>query len=267
MTADQNAPLQAPNPLAIIREARVGLDMAKMLLPLTGAQLRPRLPAQRTPIMVLPGFGSDDRYTLPLRHFLKRNGYRAEGWGLGMNLAGVNLEHSLDDLRDTWEVDARDAYNGEASVPYLCDRVVERVAARAESYGEPMTLIGWSLGGYLAREAARDLPTAVKQVITLGSPTVGGPKYTAAAGFFRKRQMDLDWIEREITKREARPIMQPITAIVSRSDGVVGWGAAQDHFSPNVRHVEIDASHLGMGFNPAIWREIIAVLGSESSID
>ena len=61
--------------------------------------------------------------------------------------------------------------------------------------------------------------------------------------------------------------MLPITAIVSRSDGVVGWGAAQDHFSPNVRHVEIDASHLGMGFNPAIWREIIAVLGSQSTVD
>jgi hypothetical protein len=72
--------------------------------------------------------------------------------------------------------------------------------------------------------------------------------------------MDLDWIEEEVAGREANPIQQPITAIYSRSDGVVDWRACIDHHSPNVRHVEVNAAHLGMGFNPTIWRHIVQAL-------
>ena len=123
-------------------------------------------------------------------------------------------------------------------------------------------LIGWSLGGYICREAARDLPDIVDRVVTFGSPTKGGPKYTAAADFFRKRGMDLDWIEEEVAARESNPIQQPITAIYSRSDGIVDWRACIDHHSPNVRHVEVNAAHLGMGFNPAVWKQVKQALSS-----
>ena len=99
-------------------------------------------------------------------------------------------------------------------------------------------------------------------MITLGAPTIGGPKYTAAATLFRKRGMDLDWIETEIKRRESIRIRQPITAIFSKTDGIVSWQACIDHYSENVRHVEINGSHLGMGFNPSVWRHIIAALGS-----
>jgi pimeloyl-ACP methyl ester carboxylesterase len=244
----------------MFKEVRVAVDIVRMLLPLVGAQLRRGTPPKGSPIIVAPGFGSDDRYTLPLRHYLQRLGFRVEGWGLGLNLAGVNLKHQLDDLSDGWDVTPRDVYNGEASVPYLCDRFTDKVRERFEYFAEPITLIGWSLGGYVARETARDLPAEVCRVITMGSPTVGGPKYTAAAPFFEKRNMDMDWIEAEITKRESRPIRQPITAIVSRSDGVVSWAAAQDHYSPHVQHIEVNAAHLGMGFNPTIWRHITEAL-------
>ena len=151
-------------------------------------------------------------------------------------------------------------YNGESSVPYLADRMTERVIERHEKTGMPVTLIGWSLGGYLAREAARDLPDVVERVITLGSPIVGGPKYTAAAETFRKRGQDLDLIEELIHKRESRPIRQPITAIYSKSDAIVAHGAAIDRYSENVTHIELDASHLGLAFNPTVWRHILEAL-------
>jgi len=244
----------------MLKEGRVALDILRMLLPLAGAHLRPGSAPASSPIIVAPGFGSDDRYTRPLRHYLKRLGFRAEGWGLGFNLAGVNLEHQLGDLSKGWDVAPREVYNGEGSVPFLCDRFTDQVRERFEHFGEPITLIGWSLGGYVAREVARDLPDAVCRVVTLGSPTIGGPKYTAAAPFFVTRNMDMDWIEAEVTKRESRPIRQPITAIVSRTDGIVSWAAAQDHYSPNVRHIEVNAAHLGMGFNPTIWHHITAAL-------
>ncbi|MFT4633775.1 MAG: pimeloyl-ACP methyl ester carboxylesterase [Candidatus Azotimanducaceae bacterium] len=260
LNADNPTTLTPPSKLAMLKEARVALDLIRMLLPLAGAQLRPAASPRGSPIIVAPGFGSDNRYTRPLRHYLQRLGFRAEGWGLGLNLAGVNLEHQLDDLSGGWDVARREVYNGEGSVPYLCDLFTDQVHARFKHFGEPITLIGWSLGGYVAREAARDLPNAVCRVITLGSPTIGGPKYTAAASFFASRHMDMDWIETEVAKRESRPIQQPITAIVSRSDAIVSWAAAQDHYSPNVRHIEVNAAHLGMGFNPTIWRHITQAL-------
>ena len=252
--------LAPPQRRALLLETRTAIDIAAMALPLLGAHVRPRRARRGSPIIVLPGFGSDDRYTLPLRRYLGRLGFRAEGWGMGRNRAGVDLPHTLDDLSASWNIAPRDDYRGEASVPYLCDRVTERVRRRHAELERPITLIGWSLGGYIAREAARDLPDVVDRVITLGAPTIGGPKYTAAAGYFRRRGMDLDWIEREIDKRESRPIRQPITAIYSKSDAIVSWRAAIDHFSDNVRHLEVRAAHLGLGFNPRVWAHIVDAL-------
>jgi len=61
--------------------------------------------------------------------------------------------------------------------------------------------------------------------------------------------------------REARPIRQPITAIVSRTDGVVAPEATIDRYSENVRHMEVDAAHLGLAFNPTVWRLTAEALG------
>jgi pimeloyl-ACP methyl ester carboxylesterase len=264
MRHEHGARLAPPKRSALLLESRVALDLARMVGPLLGARAS-RRPARGGPlVIVVPGFGSSDGYTLPLRSYLQSLGFDAEGWGLGKNLAGVDLPHTLDDLSDNWDVSRqRDEYRGEASVPYLCDRFMERVAERHEATGRTIALVGWSLGGYIAREAARDLPDVVDRVVTMGSPTIGGPKYTAAAGFFRARGMDLDWIEAEIRNRESRPIRQPITAIYSKSDGVVNWQAAMDHHSERVTHIEVGAAHLGMGFNPVIWSHVVEALEAE----
>lgn len=257
---DVQHPVAAPPRHKLWLETRVLFDVAKMTGPLLEAALRKPSAKKGPPVIVVPGFGSDDRYTKPLRHFLTCRGYPAEGWGMGKNMAGINLPHSLEDLSDNWDVEHREDYSGEASVPYLCDKLAERVEARYEELGEPISLIGWSLGGYLAREAARDLPDKVDRVITLGSPIIGGPKYTAAAPFFMKRGLDLDWIEQEVLKRESRPIQQPVTAIYSKSDAIVSWHATVDHHNDNVEHIEVDAAHVGLAFNPTVWAHIIDAL-------
>lgn len=252
--------LRAPARGSGWREIRAVLDLGRMAAPLL-------LPAgearamHRRHILVLPGFGADDRVTWPLRRYLRKLGHHVEGWGQGLNRAGTDIRHSLRDLSPGWNIEPiASKYRGEGGVPMLCDRMVAHTRERHRALGHPLTLIGWSLGGVVAREVARELPDKVEQVITLGTPVQGGPKYTAAAPFFRKRGMDLDWIEREVAKRDATPITAPITAIVSRSDAVVGFAAAHDHRSPRVRHVEIDAAHLGLCFNPRVWREIVRVL-------
>lgn len=180
-------PTASPPRSMLLLESRAAIDVVRMTVPLLRSSLRPQRSRTESRIIVVPGFGADDRYTKPLRHYLKGQGFEAEGWGMGKNLAGLDLQHSLDDLSDSWNMTRREDYRGEAAVPYLCDLFAARVRERHRELGVPITLVGWSLGGYLAREVARDLPDIVERVITLGSPVVGGPKYTATGKLFARR--------------------------------------------------------------------------------
>lgn len=256
-----------PSKSLLLLEARAALDFAGMLRPLLRAGIK--APAVKTDSLtiVAPGFGSGDAYTLPLRRYLKQNGISAEGWGLGTNLGGSNLPHRQEDLSPRWDFSPRSQYRGEVAVPYLTDRFYDAVLARHEATGQTISLVGWSLGGYIAREVARELPDIVDRVVTMGAPLIGGPKYTAAAAVYRRRGTDMDWIEAEINRREltAAPIKQPITAIISKTDGIVDCNAVYDHKSPRVKHIEVDASHLGMGFNTEIWSHVLHALLADTN--
>lgn len=259
MPKSDSSALTEPSKALRWRESRALLDFGRMFAPL----LLPVGAARcKTPqhVIILPGFGADDRVMWPMRRYLRKLGHQAEGWGLGFNRAGTNIKHELHDVSPGWAIEPVARYRGEGGVPMLCDHMVARVRQRHAVLNQPICLVGWSLGGVVAREVARELPGMISQVITLGTPVQGGPKYTAAAPFFRERGMDLDWIEREVARRDAMPIQVPITAIVSRSDAVVHYAAALDHTSPNVRHVEIDAAHVGMCVNPRVWRTIAEAL-------
>lgn len=253
--------LAPPSRRAFLGEARVVRDVLQMVAKHGPTWLRkqPAQTATAQPIMILPGFGSGDAATWPLRRFLRAHGFAAEGWGLGLNMAGENLSQDID-----WDVPPDFVDRGELSVPRLCDAAKQRVCERATALGQKITLIGWSLGGYVAREVARDAPEAVQHVITLGSPVYGGPKYTAAAPWFKRRGIDIDWIEQEVLKRDARPITVPVTAIVSPSDGIVSYAAASDR-SHNTQQIDVDVSHMGMGFRPDVWEVILAQLHNVKS--
>lgn len=250
----------------MLKEGRFLIDLLTMLPALMRASRAGQVRADFSPVMVLPGFGGSDRTMAPLRRFLSLQGVQAEGWGLGTNRAGLVLPHTLAQISSGWNLPTKTPYRREGGVALLCDLVVHKVASRAAQIGRPMTLIGWSLGGTIAREVARDLPDAVNHVITLGSPVTGGPKYTAAARTLRRQGLDLDWIEEQVRNRDRRPIQQAITSLVSRSDGIVGWSAAIDRISPNVRHIEMPTSHVGMAFNAAVWRQIMASLAEKASL-
>src|SRR3990172_5504082 len=192
------------------------------------------------PVIVLPGFGTGDASTVVLRAFLRGLGYDTRGWGLGRNRG---------DVPD--------------SVPRLIARAEE---FHAES-GQPLRLVGWSLGGVLAREVARERPELVACVVTLGSPVVGGPKYTLAAEFYRRRGVDLDALEAQVAEREKLAIERPITAIYSRRDGVVAWQACIDRSNPSVRHVEVETTHTGLGFNPEVYELVARALDPRAATE
>lgn len=243
-------------------EARALLDVCRMSVPLARLFFKKNEPWRKQRVLVVPGFGADDRYTWPLRNFVQAQGYATTGWGLGTNKAGLNMPHQLSDVHPRWNLKPKTPYRGEGGVPYLIDRFIEKFDELASAHSQPIALIGWSLGGFMAREVARERPNQVSQVITLGSPVIGGAKYTLAAAAFIRRKYDLDWIEQSITEREDRPITVPITAIVSQSDGIVGYSAAIDHHSASVQHLHMDVAHLGFPYNTRVWSAIASALNS-----
>ena len=269
---DSPMPESPPSSITLFAELRALRDVSSVPLNLLRGLWRKKANKVygRLPIITLPGFGSDERYMKPLEIHLSSLGYRTEGWGLGLNLAGINMPHALEELSDRWELELYEGYSpeeyaGEGGVPYLCDRAVDQIRKRSDELGTPVILICWSLGGYVAREVARDLPEEVAHVITLGAPVVGGPKYTSAANVFKKKGFNLDWIESESGKRDRTRIQQPLTIIYSKTDGVVDWRAALDKASPNATHLEVDVPHLGMGFNRHVWGLIEESLQRHSS--
>ena len=108
------------------------------------------------PVMLLPGYGADESSMRPLGKFLNYLGYDVHEWGIGRNRGHVN-------------------------------NYVQRVGARAEAIhedrnGETVTLIGWSLGGVVARETARLYESCVREVITMGTPVIKASRAAPVRG-------------------------------------------------------------------------------------
>lgn len=232
MTATTTSPpeapqLEIPSRLRVFGEAAVVAERFRLHLALD--RLVRDIDGDGSTVVVVPGFATTDGWTKTLRRFLDDVGYRVHGWGLGHNHGNV-----------------------EALLPEV-EAVFER---HADATGGPVKAVGWSLGGYLAREVARDRPDLVERIVTLGSPIIGGPKYTLVGRTYRRKGVDVDHIEKIVLEREDIPLQTPVVAVYSRRDGIVAWQACIDRFNPDVEHIEVDASHLGMIFNPDVYRVI-----------
>jgi Palmitoyl protein thioesterase len=227
--------LKPPPSSGLIREVRFFLEFPRLMLRFPDLARQPR--GRGEPILILPGYGAGDGSTIVLKSYLRLLGYRARGWGLGRNSGNV---------RD------------------LLPRVLKKMASFARRAQQEVHLIGWSLGGYLAREVARERPDLVRQVITLGTPVVGGPKYTVVARAFHRQGIDVDAIEAEIELRNQISFHTPVTAIYSRKDAVVSWEACIDRDAANVEHIEVRTTHLGFGFSPEVYKIIAKRLAVEA---
>ncbi|HEY2990675.1 MAG TPA: hypothetical protein VGL11_23370 [Candidatus Binatia bacterium] len=219
--------IEAPPVSGLLRETRGLLEFPRLLLRLRTLARQPR--GRGEPVLVLPGYGAGDLSTVVLQSYLRLLGYRVRGLG--------RRKHSRD-------------------VPEQLTRVLKRVVSFAHRSKQEVHIIGWSSGGYLAREAARERPDLVRQVITLGTPVVGGPKYTVVAHRMRRRGVDIEAIAAQIASRNRVSLTTPVTAIYSRADAVVAWEACIDNDCSNVEHIEVVTTHFGLGFCPEVYRII-----------
>lgn len=228
--------IKAPDPSGIIREVRGLLEFPRLLVRFPDLARQPRGDGQ--PILILPGYGSGDVSTALLKGYLRLLGYRARGWGLGRN-------------------------NGDAVE--LIPLILKQVSALARRSHRKVHLIGWSFGGYLARELARERADLIGHVITLGTPVVGGPKYTVFAKSFQNRGVDVDAIAAAIELRNKTSMCTPVIAFYSRRDGVVAWKACIDSNGTNVEHVEVRTTHFGFGFSAEVYKIIAQRLAGIAS--
>lgn len=236
MTTQSKIPsANQPGRLATFLELRAPLDWATILLRAPQLLRAPR--GDGRPVMLLPGYGTDETSMRPLGRYLRFLKYDVYDWGLGRNRGDV------------------DRY---------VDLVGKRTAAIHDDLdGAPLTLVGWSLGGVIARETARLYEPYVREVITLGTPIIGGPKYTAAANrFAESASIDLDEFEKEVHHRNLIGIRQPVTSIYSKLDGVVNWRASIDIYNKQARNIQVNSSHFGIGANGRVWRLIADILGA-----
>ena len=117
-----------------------------------------------------------------------------------------------------------------------------QVAELADQHGRRVSLVGWSVGGCYVRQVAAGSPDLVRQVVTLGTP-LDGKWYPA-------RQ-----------RRATRPLRVPVTAIVSRTDGIFEGGRCLQPKAPRAENVDVPSSHLGMATNPFAYHVLADRLG------
>ncbi len=178
-------------------------------------------------VQVLPGFMATDTSTVPLRRLLTKLGYDAHGWNNGRNVRVDNA---------------------------LIARLESQLKRLNDESGRKVSLVGWSLGGVLARELAKLHPDRVRLVISLGSPISDDRNHTSAARLFEM----LNGKEPEAMRGgrfrrlgEAPPV--PTTSILTKTDGIVHWrGSVQKPTATPAENIEVYASHLGLGVNPSV---------------
>ena len=110
-----------------------------------------------------------------------------------------------------------------------------------------------------AREIAKEVPHAVRNVITLGTPFAQSPRSTNAWRVYSMLSGETLPDELMLHKLTVPP-PAPFTSIYSKTDGVVAWQASIQKQLANhphgIENIEVFASHLGIGANPAAWYAI-----------
>ncbi len=193
--------------LGFVEMPRAGMEAAT-----TVASLPPLLTAPRGdghPVLIVPGLSGGASLATALRLYLKALGYQVH------TLGGSESRGKLGNITA---------------------RLFKRIGDLADEHG-PVSLIGWSVGGVLTRQAGLARAEQVRMVITLGTPS-GGPWYGA------------------VPDTADRPMPVPTTSVFSRSDPWFDWRDCIQPESPDCEDVAIVSSHFGMATNALAYHVI-----------
>ena len=180
-------------------------------------------------VIVYPGLGAGAWSTSRLRSTLADAGFDSVDWGFGLNRGP------------------------QGSLPQWLDRLAAAVEAESARDGRKLSLVGWSLGGIYAREIARVVPHAVRQVVTLGSPFGAEAEATHAGWLYRFLSGSQPPQSRHYLQELRRSLPVPSTSVFSKADGIVPWQGCLQKEGPLSENIEVPGvSHLGMGTHRAV---------------
>lgn len=191
----------------------------------------------RGPVVLVPGLFAGDGLSSRMREYLKDAGHAVHGADIACNVACSEV---------------------------AVGRLLERVAEVAERSGEPVTLVGHSRGGLLARVVSQRRPDLVAGVVSLGSPhrdqlavhplmwapimavaALGSVGLPGLLGLGCSIGACCEDFRRDIAAPLAPGVA--MVCVYSRRDGVVDWRACIDEHADNV---EVRTTHCGMLFDP-----------------
>lgn len=183
-------------------------------------------------VVVIPGLMASDRSMRPMRLALRAAGFRTYRWCLGRNTGAT---------------------------PALLDQFDARVRRIQHADPRPVILVGWSLGGLIAREYAKHAPERVAAVVTLGSPFSGDISAMVVARLY-------EWVAGHAISAlpiacalsEKPPV--PTAAIWSHNDGVVAPLCARGQAPEADCQIEVSCAHLAYPWDAGALSAVIEAI-------
>ncbi len=232
----------------IWREALLGVDWAALRIhPAYYGVGVPR--GDGSAVITVPGFMGSDSYLVELRWWLRRIGYRPYSSQIGRNADCLNE---------------------------LVQRLCETLDVATSETGRKVHLVGHSLGGILARGAARLRHDQVASVTTMGSPFRGvrsHPMVLRMGDAVRERvrrergdevrphcfsgQCDCPFV---MASTLGVPEDIPELALYTKTDGVVAWRFCI-HSDPT-KNLEVKGTHCGLAWNGEAYRHLAQFLAA-----
>ena len=178
------------------------------------------------PVLVVPGLLGTDKQTRRFRDGLQMLDYLPLTWDLGMDLGPT---------------------------PALLEALALRVSTLAATHGR-LRLVGFGMGGMLARWAAQARSASVSQVITVNTPfrEPVDRAFRNVAPLLRSfRGLDV----RGLSFMVRQPPACAWSAIYSKQDGIVSWHCCQDPAFASVCF-EAASKHLSCMRNELVFRQV-----------
>jgi triacylglycerol lipase len=202
---------------------------------------------QGRPVMLIPGFMAGDTSLTRMAVWLRQGGYTLARSGI------------------RWNTDCME--------PTVIE-LQRRLERAVDAAGRPALVVGQSRGGSIGRALAVLAPDLIDTVVTLGSPlldqlavkprvwpsivTVGALGTIGVPGMF-----SISCLRGRCCARTVEAITAPFpehirfVSVYSRSDEVVRWESCLDEAATQV---EVDSSHVGMGWCREVWTAVASEL-------
>lgn len=192
----------------------------------------PKAGANGRPILVIPGFTTSDYSTIILRGSMFAAGFNPYTWDHGTNLI------ASDDLLQSLLAHLRNIY---------------------KEHKVPVTIVGWSMGGFYARALAYMDPDIVNSVITLGTPFKKELDVEELRKKYQKIGIDIDDYPlnpQTIEDIKKTPIV-PFTSIYSQADFLAPPIDSMEIETPISENIEVQTGHFGFGCDPESLKIIL----------